>query len=137
MSASLSQDINAHLVLSQEVLALVEQEAQALRQGEEARRFEFFTARKALLPRLDESLARLKRQRIEWQRQSVAERARQPEITALLRQAQDTIMKVLVLDRENEQQLLRRGLVPPKHLPAPERQRPHFVANLYQRQGTR
>ena len=57
------------------------------------------------------------------------------EIPALLRQNQDLIMKIIVLDRENEQALLRRGLVPPKHLPPAERQRPHFVANLYRRQS--
>jgi hypothetical protein len=37
------------------------------------------------------------------------------------------------LDRENEQLLLRRGLIPPKHLPPVQRQRPHYVASLYQR----
>jgi hypothetical protein len=37
------------------------------------------------------------------------------------------------LDRENEQLLLRRGLIPPKHLPPVQRQRPHYVAGLYQR----
>jgi hypothetical protein len=137
MSATLAADLNAHLILSQEILVLVEQESAALRDGDETRRFEFCQVRKTLLPRLDASLASLRQQRLEWQRRSPAERARQPEINLLLRQAQDLIMKILVLDRENEQQLLRRGLIPAKHLPAPERQRPHFVANLYQRQGTR
>ena len=137
MSATLLGDLHAHLALCREVLALVEQESASLRSGDEARRFEFCSARKALLPRLDESLAAIKRQRHDWQRLPAADRAREPQIGALLRQNQDLIMKILVLDRENEQQLLRRGLVPPQHLPAPERQRPHFVADLYRKQGGR
>ena len=63
------------------------------------------------------------------------ERARHPGIGMLLRQNQDLIMKVIVLDRENEQCLLRRGLVPARELPPANRQRPHFVADLYRRQG--
>jgi hypothetical protein len=43
-------------------------------------------------------------------------------------------MKFILLDRENEQGLLRRGLVPPRQLPSVNRQRPHFVAELYRRQ---
>jgi hypothetical protein len=65
-----------------------------------------------------------------------ANRARHPEISALLRQSQDSVMKSIVLDRENEQGRLRRGLVPARHLPSARRQRPHFVAELYRRQGT-
>lgn len=137
MSATIATDLSDHLALCQEVLTLVERESVALSAGDEATRFEFFQARKALLPRLDESVARIKHQRLDWQRLPPAERARQPQVAGLLRQNQDLIMKILVLDRENEQQLLRRGLVPPKHLPAPERQRPHFVADLYRRQGGR
>ncbi|MBI5800614.1 MAG: hypothetical protein HZA92_07790 [Verrucomicrobia bacterium] len=137
MSDPITSDLGQHLSLCQEILALVERESLALRQGDEARRFEFYQSRKALLPRLDESLSRIKRQRLDWQRLPSAERARQPAVTGLLRQNQDLIMKILVLDRENEQQLLRRGLVPPKHLPPAERQRPHFVADLYRRQGGR
>ena len=137
MSATIANDLSDHLLLCQEVLTLVEHESAALRQGEEAKRFEFFQVRKALLPRLDESLGRIKQQRLDWQRLPPAERARQPQVAGLLRQNQDLIMRILVLDRDNEQQLLRRGLVPPKHLPPVERQRPHFVADLYKRQGGR
>lgn len=56
-----------------------------------------------------------------------------PEIAELLRENQNLIMKILVLDRENEQALLRKGLVPLRHVPPANRQRPHFVSNLYQR----
>jgi hypothetical protein len=45
-------------------------------------------------------------------------------------------MKFILLDRENEQGLLRRGMVPARELPSVNRQRPHFVAELYLRQCT-
>jgi hypothetical protein len=38
-----------------------------------------------------------------------------------------------VLDRENEEALLRRGLLPARALPSPEQSQPHFVARTYQR----
>jgi hypothetical protein len=44
---------------------------------------------------------------------------------------QELIMRIIVLDRENEQALLRQGLLPPGHLPASQRQRPHAVAQRY------
>ena len=44
-------------------------------------------------------------------------------------------MRIIVLDRENEQTRLRKGTVPARHLPSPNRQRPHFVADLYRRGG--
>jgi hypothetical protein len=72
---------------------------------------------------------------VNWQKFSPDERARHPEIGMLLRQNQDLTMKIIVLDRENEQSLLRRGLVPARELPSVNRQRPHFVAELYRRQG--
>ena len=97
--------------------------------------FEFLPLKKNLLPRLNESLDALRKHRVNWQRLGMDERARFPEIGMLLRQNQDLIMKIVLLDRENEQTLLRRGLVPPRELPSVNRQRPHFVADLYRRQG--
>ena len=51
----------------------------------------------------------------------------------LVRTTLDTIMRVLVVGRENEQSLLRRGLVPARSLPRAEQSRPNFVALTYQR----
>jgi len=42
-------------------------------------------------------------------------------------------MKLLLLDRENQQALLQRGLVPPCHLATAAVQQPNFVANVYKR----
>jgi flagellar biosynthesis/type III secretory pathway chaperone len=131
----IADDLKKHFALCQELLLTVERERQNLRRSDNPSLFEFCQARKNLLPRLNQSLDSLRRRRAEWQKFSVDERARHPEIGMLLRQNQDLTMKIILLDRENEQSLLRRGLVPPKQLPSVNRQRPHFVAELYRRQG--
>jgi hypothetical protein len=50
-----------------------------------------------------------------------------------LRQSQDVVMKIVLLDRENEQAMLRGGLIPVSQLPSLNRQRPHFVSDCYRR----
>ena len=131
--AAIAANLRAHFALCEDVLAIVTRENQALRGPGEHPAFDFYQERKNLLPRLDQSLQQLKQHRQTWQRFTPADRARFPEIAALLRSCQDLIMRVIVLDRENEQGLLRRGLVPPRHLPPMQRQRPHYVADLYRR----
>jgi hypothetical protein len=132
---AMAADLQAHLALCQEILTLVESESQALRHAEARLAFETYQAKKNLLPRLNQSLNQIRQHRANWQQLDSAQRARFPEVPGLLRQNQDLIMKIIVLDRENEQVLLRRGLVPPQHLPPAQRQRPHYVADLYRRQG--
>jgi len=131
----IAADLKARLGLCQELLQGLEREGQALRRPDNPSLFEFHQLRKKLLPLLSQSLEDLRRHRINWQRLSQQERARHPEITLLLRQNQDLTMKLIILDRENEQGLLRRGLVPARELPSVNRQRPHFVAELYRRQA--
>jgi hypothetical protein len=133
--AEIAAELKSRLVLCQEILQLVEQEGQSLRDGGDPSLFNFHQRRKNLLPRLNQSLDSLRRHREHWQHLSVGDRARHPEIAALLRQNQDLTMKIILMDRENEQSLLRRGLVPARELPSVNRQRPHFVADLYRRQG--
>jgi hypothetical protein len=134
-AAGLAKDLQEHLRISEDILKIVEQENIKLRDASSAVNFESMVQKKAILPELEESLARLKQQRAEWLREPAEERAKRPEIAGLLRQNQDVIMKIIVLDRENEQALLRKGLVPPRHLPSPAKQKPHYVADLYRRGG--
>ncbi len=129
------QDLHRHLALCQEILALVESESETLRDPEGTLSFTAYQAKKNLLPRLNQSLNQIRQHRSTWQRLDPVARAQFPEVPALLRQNQDLIMKIIVLDRENEQVLLRKGHVPPRHLPPANRQRPHFVADLYRRQS--
>jgi flagellar biosynthesis/type III secretory pathway chaperone len=119
----------------QEMLAMIDREGQNLRKLENGNAFENFQAKKSLLPRLNQSLERLREHRISWQKLMPDQRAKHPEVASLIRQNQDLIMKIIVLDRENEQTLLRRGLVPAQRLPSVHRQQPHFVADLYRRRA--
>ncbi len=131
MAAALRQ----HLELAEEFRVLVERESQSLRASETVTPDGFVETKKALLARLVKSLDELKQHRGQWQKLGPEQRAQHPEIPPLLRANQDLIMKVIMLDRENEQALLRRGLVPPRHLPSAHRQRPNYVADLYRRQN--
>lgn len=132
---SMVADLQGHLTLCQDILKLVETESLTLHHTQTGLSFESYQAKKNLLPRLNQSLNQIRQHRATWQKLSPAERAQFPDVPGLLRQNQDLIMKIIVLDRENEQALLRQGLVPPRQLPAAQRQRPHFVADLYRRQG--
>ena len=132
----ISNDLKSRLLLCQELLQGLEREGQALRRPDNPSLFEFHQLRTRLLPSLKQSLNALRQHRMDWHKLTLEERARHPEIAALLRQNQDLTMKIIVLDRENEQSLLRRGLVPPRELPSINRQRPHFVAGLYLRQSS-
>lgn len=132
----MASDLRAHLALCGEILAVVELESHELRQSG-APRLDSVTGRKNnLLPKLTQSLDRIRQRRMQWQRLDARARGAVPEIPALLRQNQDLIMKIIVLDRENEQALLRKGLIPARQIPPANRTRPHFVADLYRRART-
>ena len=129
-------DLKTHRNLCEAILQLTARENAALRNHENAEdntSSETTTQRKKFLAQLAESLDKIREHRIAWMRLEPSVRQRHPEIAELLRENQDLIMRILVLDKENEQALLRKGLVPPRHVPPANRQRPHFVSNLYQR----
>lgn len=129
----LAAELRSHQDLYRELLKTVEQEGRLLRDPESGQPLAGTETRRNLMPRLNESLDILKKHRIRWTQASPAERAQAPEVTALLRQSQDLIMKIIVQDRENEQALLRRGMIPPRHLPPANSTRPNYVASVYQR----
>jgi hypothetical protein len=125
--------LRQHLEICRELFVVVERENQLLRRGEGGTGAEY-EKKKNLLPSLNQSLNRIRQHRVEWHQQNPQTRTRDAGVAPLLREAQDLIMKIIVLDRENEQALLRKGLVPARHLPSANRQRPHYVADLYRRQ---
>jgi non-ribosomal peptide synthetase component F len=135
MNESFASDLKRHLQLCEEILALLARENQSLRDPAQPSQFEACQARKAILPQLEESVRALRSHRDAWRALSPEEKKRHAGISQLLRQTQETIMKALALDRENEQSLLRRGLIPARHIPPASRQQPHFVADLYRRNG--
>lgn len=134
-SNPLMRDLAEHFDICQKMLAVVKKESQALRQPTPSLQQPFLD-RKSLLPALDASINCIRSHRVEWGRRTPQERAGEPRVTALLRETQDLIMRIFVADRENEQVLLRKGLVPPRHLPHANTQRPQYVAGLYRQQNT-
>lgn len=133
MEARMAADLRSQLALNAELLGHLERESRHLRQPDAPAPTASVEARRELLPRLEEALRRIREHRGYWLSLNPEVRAGRTEIRELLRQNQDLIMRLIVLDRENEQLLLRRGLIPPKHLPPVNRQRPHYVADLYRR----
>ena len=127
------RDLKTHLALCEDVMVLAVRENQALSGPSGYSSFEFYQTRKGLLPRLEESLMALRKWRHRWQQAGSAERADNPDVQALFQSVQSLLMKVLLLDRENQQALLRHGLVPAPQLPSSAVQQPHCVADVYRR----
>ena len=128
-------DLRSYQTICDEALTLSTRENQALSNSGEYQSFEFYQLRRGLLPRLETALVQLRKWREIWLRVSPAERAGCSEVKVLFQSVQGLLMKLLLLDRENQQALLRRGLVPPRHLAAAavQVQPPNFVANVYKR----
>ena len=131
--STLAENLRAQLALYRGLLHLVEREHLALCQTQSGAQFQFDQLRQESLPALEDALGQLKHARARWRKLPPQERQQAPEIPALLQCSQDVIMKTIVLDRANEQALLRRGLLPASQFPSVHRQRPHFVADLYRR----
>jgi len=135
-ASELSRQLRDYLALCEETLAFTSRENQALTAPGDYQPFAFYQGRKALLSRLDEALNLLHTWRQAWQRLDPAERAQYPEVKQLLQSVQDSLVKILVLDRENQQALLRRGLVPAQHVPEFAARPPHYAAQAYRRHST-
>ena len=123
-TAQLAADLRAFLSLCEEALALATCENQIFTAGPDYQPSDFLSRRKSLLFHLEQAVVNLKHIRRVWQQTDPAERDRCGEVKSLFPVVQGTLMKVLLLDRENQQAMLRRGLVPPQHLPAAAAQRP-------------
>ena len=134
LAQSLSDVVRQHHALGQEVLELVEEESRVLGAGATALPASTSARKRALLPRLEASLRQLRLHREAWLRIAPEERARHPQVGALMRSAQDLLLRVIVRDRENEQLVLRGGHAPPRQLAKVQAaSRPHYVADLYRR----
>jgi hypothetical protein len=132
-ASEMISDLRTYQCICDEALALTTRENQALASGGEYQPFEFFQLRRSLLPRLESALVQLRKWREIWLRVPPAERAGCSEVKVLFQSVQGLLMKLLLLDRENQQALLRRGLVPPRHHATAAVQQPNYVANVYKR----
>jgi len=129
--------LREHLGVCNALLELAHKEAQALNKPAPFPALAIQVERKALLCRLECALTLFSQKRALWNCSGKERVPGDPRFTRLLQTALDTIMRVLVLDRENEQQLLRRGLLRARCLPPAEQSRPHYVARLYERHTQR
>jgi hypothetical protein len=129
----LARELRTHLDLCHEFLNLFAAENQALRRPDPWSPGVSNEQRKRLLPRLESGLIQLRRFRLWWERVPVSQREPCGEINDLFRDIQNLLPRLLLLDRENQQEMLKRGLIPATQLPPAATQRPNFIANLYRR----
>jgi hypothetical protein len=132
-ACAIADALREHLAVCNDLLALAQRESEALQDPAPYPAGETRARRQELLRRLESSWAEFARVRGQWERLNPDGGEPSAGFAALSQTVLDTIMRVLVLDRENEQGLLRRGLLPPQSIPAAERERPGFVAGIYQR----
>jgi hypothetical protein len=136
VAGALTSDLQAFAAVCEQVLALTMREHQALAGHTDYQAADFFQRRKALLPDIELLLRNFRNHRAAWQQVPPAEREGFIELKALFQNIQGLLMRVIQLDRENQQAMLRRGLVPVKHLPSTAAQQPHYVADLYRKNST-
>jgi hypothetical protein len=125
-AVSLPDDLEAYRTLCAEVLDLMTMENRALLDQHDYEPGKFNERRKNLLPQLESALIKLRKHR-----QSGRQGVHSEGVKDMMQTIQGLLMKGLFIDRENQQSLLRRGLVPPRHLPPVGAQQPHYVAGLY------
>jgi hypothetical protein len=130
---SLASDLKAFAEVCEDILSLAKREHQALAGQTSYQSLEFYQERKTLLPDIESLLRKFRHHRIVWQQISQSQREYFKELKDLFQNIQGLMTRVMMLDRENQQAMLKRGLVPVKHLPTAEMQRPHYVADLYRR----
>lgn len=99
----MDETLQDHLQLSEQVYSLILQENRLLKQTGKAPDQVFLDAKREILSKLDESLARLRAAAA-----SPLPRTRQQR--GLMEKAQQWVLKTLLLDRENEQLLLKTTL---------------------------
>ena len=135
-TAHAARVLRDHLARCRELLTVIQRENRALQSAESIDLKEFADARKSLLPALSQAYKSIKEVSFIWQQLGSAERQRCVEVCSLIRQNQDVIMNVVLLDRENERLMTRRGMISAAPTSSEIRPRTHFVANLYRARGT-
>jgi|TARA_B100000959_G_scaffold231834_1_gene248468 flagellar biosynthesis/type III secretory pathway chaperone len=131
---ALASELLAHVTLCEEIFTVVQQEHQKLRTSSVDDLAPLQAGRQGILDRLNTAQEGIRTHKAAWTRLQPSERQQRPDIANLLKQSTDLIMKIVSLDRENEQLMLRNKLVPPSHLPPAQRQNPNLVAKMYKDQ---
>lgn len=133
VAAALISDLRAFGDLCSEALLLAQREHQALGGEASFAHQEFDRRRTKLLPDIGLLAGRFRSHRVAWERVPHSERNRFPELKRLFQNIQNLLMKIMRLDRENQQAMLKRGMIPINHLPSAEARRPNYVENVYRK----
>jgi hypothetical protein len=133
VAEALIGDLRTFAGVCQDLLSLAAREHQALCGAGDYAPLEFYQERRTLLPDVESLLQKFRSHRAAWQRVPPCQREQFGEIKSLFEAIQNLVTRVMQLDRENQQAMLKRGVFPVKHLPGTGRQQPHFVADLYRR----
>jgi hypothetical protein len=129
----LTSDLSAFACVCEEVLSLARREHQALSGPGAYEHNEFDQRRGELLPDIESLVRKFRAHRAAWRQLPQGQRDRFEELKRLFQNIQNLLMRVMVLDRENQQAMLKRGLVPVQHIPAAAAREPHYVADLYRK----
>jgi hypothetical protein len=129
----LIRDLRVHQELCHQALTILLNEGRTLAGPAELETAGASRERKNLLPAIETSLINLRRWRQLWQETSPEEKAGVPDLNQIFQTTQGFMMRILLVDRENQQAMLRRGLMPAQHLPVIASQQSHFVTGLYRR----
>jgi hypothetical protein len=129
-------DLRAFAGVGEEILTLGRQEHLALSGKAAYEPSAFQEKRKTLLPDIESLVKKFRNHRMAWLQIPAAQREHLHELKSLFQSIQGLMSRVILLDRENQQAMLKRGLVPVKHLPSTAVQQPHYVADLYRRNST-
>lgn len=117
-ATGLAQDLQAFLKLGEQVLALTASENQALTGQNDYSWQDFHQRRKDLLPGLESVLLKLRARRQLGINTGHLGQGLSGQTKTLFQVIQNLLMRILLLDHQNQQALLQRGLVPRTHLPA-------------------
>ncbi len=130
---ALISDLRAFAGVCEQALALAQCEYEALAGPAAFRHQEFDRQRTKLLPDIESLIGKLRRHRAVWCGVPQSQRERFPELARLFQTIQNLLMKVIMLDRENQQAMLKRGIVSVNDVPSAGARGPHYVADLYRK----
>jgi hypothetical protein len=133
IAGTLISDLRAFAGVCEEILSMARREHQALSGHAAYEPSEFNQKRKTLLPDIESLVQKFRNHRMTWQQIPASQREHLTELKSLFQNIQGLMTRVILLDRENQQAMLKRGMVPVKHLPSTAVQQPHYVADLYRR----
>ena len=135
--SSLAVELNDYLEICSNAYQLVQDENRFLNSSLPREAYKKAGERKELLERVSGAMVRIKAHKALWAKIPAGERAKHMNISQLIKQNMDLIMKTVMLDRENEKLMLQHGMVPPDRLPSSAQNNPGAVAGMYQRNQSR